>query len=80
MTGGLLNIALLADEQERMIDKYLECGEMLILYDNGVKAECVVTIDADGIYELKNVAVVGCKQNPERIKRYENHKGNTTAY
>lgn len=26
-----------------MIDKYLERGEMFVLDDNGVKAECVVT-------------------------------------
>jgi N-acetylglutamate synthase-like GNAT family acetyltransferase len=31
---------------------------MFVLNDNGVKAECVVTIEADGIFELKNIAVV----------------------
>lgn len=41
-----------------MIDKYLEGGEMFVLNDNGVKAECVVTNEADGIYELKNIAVM----------------------
>lgn len=39
-----------------MIDKYLERVEMFVLDDNGVKAECVVTKEADGIYELKNIA------------------------
>ena len=53
-----IDLLLLADEQESMIDKYLERGEMFILDDNGVKAECVLTREADGIYELKNIAVV----------------------
>ena len=33
----------MADEQENMIDRYLENGTMYVLEDNGVKAECVVT-------------------------------------
>ena len=53
-----LNLLLLADEQENMIDRYLEHGEMFVLDDDGVKAECVVTKEADGIYELKNIAVL----------------------
>lgn len=53
-----MDLLLLADEQESMIDKYLERGEMFVLSDNGVKAECVITKEADGIYELKNIAVM----------------------
>jgi len=30
---------------------------MFILDDDGVKAECVVTKEADGVYEMKNIAV-----------------------
>jgi len=52
-----LGLLLLADEQENMVDRYLERGEMFVLNDHGVKAECVVTREADGIYELKNIAV-----------------------
>ena len=52
-----IDLLFLADEQENMIDKYLERGEMYILDDNEVKAECVVTKETDGIYELKNIAV-----------------------
>lgn len=51
------DLLLLADEQENMIDKYLERGEMFVLEDNGVKAECVVTKEVDGVYEIKNIAV-----------------------
>lgn len=53
-----IDLLLLADEQESMIDQYLERGEMFVLNDDGVKAECVVTKEADGIYELKNIAVI----------------------
>ena len=52
-----LDLLLLADEQEDMIDRYLERGTMYILEDNGVKAECVVTEEGDGILEIKNLAV-----------------------
>ena len=38
-----IDLLLLGDEDEKMIDKYLERGEMYILDDNGIKAECVVT-------------------------------------
>lgn len=52
-----LDLLLLADEQENMIDKYLERGTLFALYDNGLKGICVVTKEKDRIYELKNIAV-----------------------
>ena len=52
-----LDLLLLADEQEDMVDRYLERGTMYVLGDDGVKAECVVTDEGDGILELKNLAV-----------------------
>ena len=52
-----LDLLLLADEQEDMVDRYLERGTMYVLEDGGVKAECVVTDEGDGILELKNIAV-----------------------
>lgn len=52
-----LPLLLLADEQESMIDRYLERGKMFILEDNGLKAVCVVTDEGNGICELKNIAV-----------------------
>lgn len=59
-----IDLLLLADEQENMIDKYLEKGEMFVLDDNGIKAECVITKEADGTYELKNIAVLpDCQRN-----------------
>ena len=52
-----LDLLLLADEQENMVDRYLERGTMYVLEDDGVKAECVVTDEGNGILELKNIAV-----------------------
>lgn len=52
-----LPLLLLADEQESMIDRYLERGTMFVLSDGEVKGECVVTDEGDGILELKNLAV-----------------------
>lgn len=52
-----IDLLLLADEQEDMIDRYLERGEMFVLEDGGVVAECVVTKETGGVYELKNIAV-----------------------
>ena len=51
-----LTLLLLADEQEDMIDRYLERGIMYVLDDDGVKAECVVTDEGEGILEIKNLA------------------------
>lgn len=51
-----LDLLLLADEQEDMIDKYLNRGDMFALYDDDLKGICVVTREEDRIYELKNIA------------------------
>jgi len=51
-----LTLLLLADEQEDMIDRYLEKGTMYVLDDDGIKAECVVTDEGSGILEIKNIA------------------------
>ena len=52
-----IDLLLLGDEDEKMIDKYLERGEMYILDDNGIKAECVVTDEGNKTLEIKNIAV-----------------------
>ena len=53
----LLSLLLLADEQEDMIDRYLEKGTMYVLDDDGIKCECVVTDEGDDVLEIKNLAV-----------------------
>ena len=52
-----ISLLLLADEQENMVDRYLEKGTMYVLEDGDVKAECVVTDEGNGILEIKNIAV-----------------------
>ena len=52
-----LDLLLLADEQESMIDRYLERGEMFVLTEAGnIKAACVVTREAEDVFEIKNIA------------------------
>ena len=53
-----LDLLLLADEQEDMVDRYLDNGKMYVLDDNGVKCECVITDKEDDILEIKNIATV----------------------
>ena len=52
-----ISLLLLADEQENMVDRYLEKGTMYVLEDGDVKAECVVTDEGNEILEIKNIAV-----------------------
>lgn len=51
-----LDLLLLADEQESMIDGYLERGTLFALYDGGLKSICVVTDEGNGVYELQSLA------------------------
>ncbi|MBN2484337.1 MAG: GNAT family N-acetyltransferase [Bacteroidales bacterium] len=51
-----LDLLLLADEQEDMIDKYLESGEMFVLFDDDLKTVCVVVAINKETCELKNIA------------------------
>ena len=53
-----LDLLLLADEQENMIDAYLERGTLYVLTENELTvAVCVVTDEGDGLLEIKNLAV-----------------------
>ncbi len=52
-----LPLLLLADEQESMIDRYLERGDMYVLEEDGaVRAQCVVTDEGGGVLELKSLS------------------------
>ncbi len=51
-----LSLLLLADEQEDMIDKYLDDGDMYALYDDDLKTVCVVAAIDEETCELKNIA------------------------
>ena len=55
-----LPLLLLADEQESMIDRYLERGKLFVMYDTQETeaiAAAVVTNEGNEVYELKNLAV-----------------------
>lgn len=58
-----LDLLLLADEQEDMIDRYLESGDMFALFDENLKTVAVVVAIDREICELKNIAT------------YENYQG-----
>ena len=51
-----IDLLLLADEQESMIEKYLERGDLFALYDNELRSVCVVTRESSDTCELKNIA------------------------
>ena len=53
-----MELLFLADEQEDMIERYLEKGTMYVLEDDGIKGECVVTEEDRNVLEIKNLAVV----------------------
>lgn len=59
-----LDLLLLADEQENMIDKYLQNGDLFALYDTDLKSVCVVVPVNNETCELKNIAT------------YEKYQGN----
>ena len=58
-----LPLLLLADEQESMIDRYLERGDLYVMNDEANPiAVAVVTDEGNGVYELKNLAVIPAYQ------------------
>ena len=53
-----IDLLLISDEQEEMIEKYLDRGRLFVMKNNGtVCAACIVTDESDGTLELKNIAV-----------------------
>ena len=51
-----LHLLLLADEQESMIDRYLDAGDMFLCLDPEPVGVCVVVELGDGVFEIKNIA------------------------
>jgi len=68
-----LDLLLLADEQEDMIDKYLDTGVMFALYDDDLKSICVVTDEGEGIFEIQNIATYQQFQGKGYGRRLINH-------
>lgn len=54
-----LDLLLLADEQEDMVDRYLDRGRMYILIDDGkVRSECVITYEDNRTIEIKILPLI----------------------
>lgn len=78
-----LDLLLLADEQESMIDRYLERGEVFVLQTDDGEPLCiaVVTDEGEGVCELKNIAVAppcqrrgyGCRMVEYLCRHYGDH-------
>lgn len=51
-----MDLLFLADEQEEMIFRYLDQGEMFVLLDPDVVGQCVVCDLGEGVFEIKNIA------------------------
>lgn len=68
-----LDLLLLGDEQESMIDRYLQRGDMFALFDDDLKSICVVTAEGQDICELKNLATRKTEQGKGYAKKLLSH-------
>lgn len=69
-----LDLLLLADEQEDMVDRYLDRGRMYILIDDGkVRSECVITYEDNRTIEIKNLATYPVDQGKGYAKKLINY-------
>lgn len=56
---GYMELLLMGDEQESMVERYLDRGELFVLEEDGrAIAVCVITDEGEGTAELKNIAVL----------------------
>ena len=69
-----LDLLLLADEQENIIDNYLDRGVFFALYDNSIlKSICIVTDEGNGTFEIQSLATYPQFQNKGYAKYLINH-------
>ncbi len=53
-----MDLLLIGDEQEDMVRRYLDRGDLFVWEENSeAVAVCVITREGDGVCELKNIAV-----------------------
>ena len=58
-----LPLLLLGDEQEELINGYLDRGTLFVLYDGGIlRTAAVVTDEGNGAYEVQNLATASESQ------------------
>ncbi|MCL2889159.1 MAG: GNAT family N-acetyltransferase [Eggerthellaceae bacterium] len=81
---SFMDLLLLADEQEDMIDRYLERGTLFALYDDDLKSICVVTDEGNGEFEIQSLATYEQFQGRgygtrivEYVSEYYQGKGST---
>ena len=66
-----LDLLLLADEQEDMVDRYLDKGKMYVLDDNGVKCECglvIIVSHGNSLHSPQKFSFFSFTQS--RVKQY----------
>lgn len=69
-----IDLLLLADEQEDMVDRYLDRGRMYILINDGkVRSECVITYEVNRTIEIKNLATYPVDQGKCYAKKLINY-------
>lgn len=69
-----IDLLLLADEQEDMVDRYLDRGRMYILINDGkVRSECVITYEVNRTIEIKNLATYLVDQGKGHAKKLINY-------
>lgn len=68
-----LDLLLLGDEQETMIDLYLEDGDLYALYDEVLISTCVVIHIDNFTCELKNIAVYPLYQGKDYGQQFVKH-------
>lgn len=81
---AFLPLLLLADEQESMVAKYLNRGQLFALYDPEVRAVCLVADEGGGVFEIMNLAVLPAHQRRgygqalvRHVLRFYRQKGHT---
>lgn len=69
-----LPLLLLGDEQEDMIDRYLERGRLFVLKQGAAPVSvCVVTVEGSDLLEVKNLAVDPAYQKQGNGKKMLEH-------
>jgi GNAT superfamily N-acetyltransferase len=58
-----LDLLHLCEENDAILDGYLDRGEMFVVDDPDTKGECIVTKEGDGLYEIKNISVEKASRN-----------------
>lgn len=69
-----LPLLLLGDEQQDMIERYLDRGTLFALFDGGrLRTVAVVTDEGGGVFELKNLATEPSSQRQGYGRTMVNH-------